>query len=183
MTTPVKKPKTDDLSPRSTIYNEDPSKGMALEDVYEKLMDQLKKLIDSGRNGGALIATQTVERLSQTVDSKKEDGYDSFDDDIEFPSTVNRGNSPCIDETFTDLKPKQLKEDERPFDADVAEIDVVQSDPKYGVSYVVRYFWKILYRVLSRDTGIHGENAVEFWGDALRTFYWLISMSGTKLYF
>uniref|UniRef100_A0A914YXJ2 Fanconi-associated nuclease n=1 Tax=Panagrolaimus superbus TaxID=310955 RepID=A0A914YXJ2_9BILA len=65
-------------------------------------------------------------------------------------------------------------------EADLAETTVLQADKTYGPSYIVRFFWMMLKRVLSKEAGIQGENAPEFWGDDLRLFYWLVTMSDSE---
>uniref|UniRef100_A0AC35FKZ8 Fanconi-associated nuclease n=1 Tax=Panagrolaimus sp. PS1159 TaxID=55785 RepID=A0AC35FKZ8_9BILA len=67
-------------------------------------------------------------------------------------------------------------------EADLPETQVLQADKTYGPSYIVRFFWRMLKRVLSKEAGIQGEKAPEFWGDDLRLFYWLVTMSDSEQY-
>uniref|UniRef100_A0AC34PZZ8 Uncharacterized protein n=1 Tax=Panagrolaimus sp. JU765 TaxID=591449 RepID=A0AC34PZZ8_9BILA len=75
-------------------------------------------------------------------------------------------------------RPKKLPSDVTILPYDPAEIEVLQSDAQYGANYVVRFFWNILYKVLSKETGVQCDNVVDYWGENLRILYWLITMSG-----
>uniref|UniRef100_A0A7E4VVI5 Fanconi-associated nuclease n=1 Tax=Panagrellus redivivus TaxID=6233 RepID=A0A7E4VVI5_PANRE len=59
-------------------------------------------------------------------------------------------------------------------------VDIDQTDPKYGTPYVVRFFWVILARVLGRGSGLEAET---FWGDTLRRVYWLTTMGDAEQHF
>ena len=198
------KAKTQDAVQKETYR--DPSEGLSLSEVYERLMQKLDELISSNEYKGKFTSSQSGERLSQQAESKKElsqeqsekkkvesarisepknyidDEWSNWsfaeeaDGDSNLPEYSKKqklGDDSYFE--FPEVRPPA--DDERPDEVnnDRAEMEIIQADPEYGVSYVVRFFWKILRRVLSKESGLHAE---VFWGDTLRLFYKLIMLGG-----
>ncbi|KAE9556665.1 hypothetical protein FO519_000071 [Halicephalobus sp. NKZ332] len=182
----------------------DPSEGLSLPEVYEKLMQKLGELISSNKYKGKFNSSQNMGKLSQESESKNnssegqpgkkesktsrsniyEEEWSNWsfaeepDGDSNLPEISKKQKSG--DDSYFEFPEEKLPaDDERPDEVttDRAEMEIMQSDPEHGVSYVVRFFWKILYRVLSKESGIEAE---EFWNETLRFFYRLISMGDSE---
>ena len=171
-------------------------------------MQKLEELISSNRYKKKFNSSQTTEKLSQEPEPKKnlsqeqlenkkeparisepknyvDDEWSNWsfaeepDGDSNLPEYSKKQK--FNDDSYFDFPEERLPaDDERPDEVgnDRAEMEIIQADPEYGVSYVVRFFWKILHRVLSKESGLHAEG---FWGEALRFFYKLVMMGGELL--